>query len=192
VEQVIGKSDADTKEAKDGHLEELDKRVVEEAEKVQALIEKVTTSETLIRADTPAKEALDEANRIRRKFDESVKRLAQYKAYQETLKLPITDIPEVEEFEQKFHLRNRLWTIRHTFADQQKRWYYENFLEQDAATICSTVKERESELLKLKAKLGRDVKDEVLEAATADVKNVSRHSNLIAALGNKSMQEKHW
>jgi len=32
----------------------------------------------------------------------------------------------------------------------------------------------------------------VLEAATADVKNVARHSNLIAALGNKSMQDKHW
>lgn len=96
----------------------------------------MTTSETLIRADTPAKEALDEANRIKRKFDESVKRLAQYKAYQETLKLPVSDIQEVEEFEQKFGIRNRLWTIRHTFADQQKHWYHENFLEQDAVTIC--------------------------------------------------------
>jgi hypothetical protein len=132
VEQVIGKSDADTIEAIDGHLEELDKRVVEEAEKVQALIEKVTTSETLIRADTPAKEALDEANRIRRKFDESVKRLAQYKAYQETLQVPVTHIPEIDEFENKFGIRSRLWAIRHTFADQQKRWYHENFLEQDA------------------------------------------------------------
>lgn len=130
------KSEGDTREARDGHLEELDKRVVEEAEKVQALIEKVTTSETLIRADTPAKEALDEANRIRRKFDESVKRLAQYKAYQETLKLPITEVTEVEEFEQKFFIRNRLWTIRHTFADHQKHWYHENFLEQDASAIC--------------------------------------------------------
>ena len=132
----MGKAEEDTTEAKEGHLEELDKRVIEEAEKVQALIEKVTTSETLIRVDTPAKEALDEANRIRWKFDESVKRLAQYKAYQETLKLPITDVPEVEKFEQKFYLRNRLWTIRHTFADHQKHWYHDNFLEQDASTIC--------------------------------------------------------
>jgi len=80
-------------------LEELDKRVLEEQEKVQALIEKVTTSETLIRADTPAKEALDEAARIKKRFDESVKRLASYKSYQETLKVPVTHIPEVEQFE---------------------------------------------------------------------------------------------
>jgi hypothetical protein len=41
----------------------------------------VEQSETIIRADTPAKEALDEAGKIKRKFDESVKRLAQYKGY---------------------------------------------------------------------------------------------------------------
>jgi len=93
-------------------LEELEKRVLEEQEKVQALIEKVTTSETLIRADTPAKEALDEAARIKKRFDESVKRLGSYKSYQETLKVPVTNIPEVEEFEQKFFVRNSLWNIR--------------------------------------------------------------------------------
>jgi transcription termination factor NusB len=41
----------------------------------------VSTSETLIRADTPAKEALDEATKIKKKFDESVKRLSQFKGY---------------------------------------------------------------------------------------------------------------
>lgn len=146
----------------------------------------------MIRAATTAKDALDEAGKIKKKFDESVKRLGQFKSYQETLGIAVTHIPEVEEFEQKYFVRNRLWTIRSTFADHQKRWYHENFLEQDAAAICLHVKERESELVKLKAKVGRDAKDEVLEAATADVKTVSRHSNLIAALGNKSMQDKHW
>lgn len=93
-------------------MEELEKRVLEEQEKVQALIEKVTTSETLIRADTPAKEALEEATRIKKRFDESVKRLGSYKSYQETLKVPVTHVPEVAEFEQKFDVRHRLWTIR--------------------------------------------------------------------------------
>jgi len=66
----------------------------------------------LIRAETPAKEALDEATKIKKRFDDSVKRLGQFKSYQETLKIPVTHIPEVEEFEQKFFIRNSLWTIR--------------------------------------------------------------------------------
>ena len=90
-------------------MEELEKRVLEEQEKVQALIEKVTTSETLIRADTLAKEALDEAARIKKRFDESVKRLGSYESYQETLKVPVTQIPEVDAFAQKFYVRNTLW-----------------------------------------------------------------------------------
>jgi len=43
---------------------------------VQSLIDKVTTSETLIRAETLPKDALDEAGRIKKKFDESLRRLA--------------------------------------------------------------------------------------------------------------------
>ena len=152
----------------------------------------MTTSENLIRADTPAKDALDEASRIRRKYDDSVARLTKLKWNQEVLKMPPIPIPEVDDFAEKFRVRHRLWDIRFTFARDQRTWYHENFREQDAAAIVATVKERESELVKLRAKLGRDVKDEVLEAATADVKNVSRHSALIGALGTPSMQEKHW
>jgi hypothetical protein len=31
-----------------------------------------------------------------------------------------------------------------------------------------------------------------LDAARAEVSEVNRHCNLIAALGNQAMQEKHW
>lgn len=41
--------------------------------------------------------------------------------------------------------------------------------------------------MKLKSKHCRDQKDEVLEHAQAELKDVSRHSNLIAALGQKAM-----
>lgn len=45
--------------------------------------------------------------------------------------------------------------------------------------------------MKLGAKLDqRD--DEVLTAAKAEVKNVSKQKNLIAALGNPAMIDKHW
>jgi hypothetical protein len=54
------------------------------------------SNDTLTSADTPAKEALDEAAKIKKKFDESVKRLSQYKGYLSTLELPNTPIPEIE------------------------------------------------------------------------------------------------
>lgn len=69
----------------------------------------------MIRADTPAKEALDEAAKIKRKFEDSVKKLTQFKAYQETLALPATPIPEIEEFQNKFGVRHRLWQISYDF-----------------------------------------------------------------------------
>jgi len=56
----------------------------------------------------------------------------------------------------------------------------------------ATVKEREGELVRLKRELPRDAKDEVLEAAVAEVKEVARSCDLIAALGRPAMQEKHW
>ena len=177
---------------KEENVVELAQKIEEEQGKVQGLIEEVLTSEALIRADTPTKEALEKASKIKKNYDDRVKKLAQYKQYQETLKLEITDIPEIDQFEVKFNFRHRLWTIRHVFADQKKHWYRDNFREQNAAEICQTVKERESELIKLKAKYCRDQKDEVLEQAQAEIKDVSRHSNLIAALGQKAMQEKHW
>mmetsp|Transcript_11712 Transcript_11712/g.17850 ORF Transcript_11712/g.17850 Transcript_11712/m.17850 type:complete len:417 (-) Transcript_11712:9814-11064(-) len=81
IEMLITKAEEETKESRDNNVEELGKRVIEEQEKVMALIEKVTTSEILIRADTPAKEALDEASKIKKRFDESVKKLGQFKSY---------------------------------------------------------------------------------------------------------------
>lgn len=44
----------------------------------------------------------------------------------------------------------------------------------------------------MKLLIGRDTADEVHAAATAEVADVKRHTPLIAALGNPSMQEKHW
>lgn len=76
VQNSIDKAQAETHQQKEGNVEELEKKLVEEQERVQSLIDKVTTSETLIRAETLPKDALDEAGRIKKKFDESLRRLA--------------------------------------------------------------------------------------------------------------------
>lgn len=109
VLKLVDKAEVDVTEQREQNVEALEEKVLEEQEKVRVLIDRVGDSETLIRADTPAKEALDEAAKIKRKFDESVKRLSQYKGYQETLSLGATPIPEIEQFENKFGARHRLW-----------------------------------------------------------------------------------
>lgn len=188
----IREAEAATAEAAGTNVEELETRVAEEQERVHSLIEKVTSSETLIREATAPKEALEEAGKIKKKFDESVKRLDTYNHYQSTLKTNPASIPEREEFLQHFNIRHQLWTIRETFGNAKRRWYDEDFRDQDAALIVQTVKEKEGELTRLKAALGRDTKDEVLAAATAEVKAVSKHVALISALGNTAMTKKHW
>jgi dynein heavy chain len=192
VEGLLQQAEEAVKEAKEANVEELDRRVLEEQDRVAAQIDKLMTSETLMRAGTPAKVALAEAADLKKGFDKSVVKLAQLQAFQATLKLPAPAVPEVEEFERKYALRHRLWEIRQTFGEQQRRWYGENFRDQDAQAIVTTVAERSAELVKMKFALGRDTQDEVLAAATAEVRDVQRHASLIAALGNPSMQEKHW
>ena len=67
---------------RDGHVEDLEKRMFEEQEKVKQLIEDVATNDKLMRAETLPKEALDTATKIKKKFDESQRKLTQYQEYQ--------------------------------------------------------------------------------------------------------------
>lgn len=76
VQKLVDKAEVDVTEQREANVDMLRDKVEEEQEKVRGLIEKVGESEALIRADTPAKEALDEAAKIKKKFDESVKRLS--------------------------------------------------------------------------------------------------------------------
>lgn len=105
-------------ESKESNVADLEKRITEEQEKVQSRIEEITTKVVLNTAgdskDAAATSAgaLEEAGRIKKKFDESVKRLQTFKSYQETMKVATTTIPEIDEFEKKFSLKNRVWSIR--------------------------------------------------------------------------------
>lgn len=72
-----------------------------------------------------------------------------------------------------------------------RSWYHTDpFREKDAQLIVNTVRELSGELTKLKMKF-KDA-DEVLEAVQGEVGQVQKHTSLIAALGNKAMQDKHW
>lgn len=106
------------------------------------------------------------------------------------LKIEKAEFPEMAEFEETFTIRHTIWNIRQTFGEQEQKWYRDNFREQDAQAIVATVSENESKLVKLGAKLGKP--DEVLDAVKKEVKAVAQQKNLIGALGNPSMLEKHW
>jgi hypothetical protein len=85
-----------------------------------------------MRAETPGKEALDTASKIRKKYDESVRKLNQYLGYQGVLKIKKSDIPEMEAFEYNYNIRYQIWNIRQTFGEMEQKWYRDNFRDQDA------------------------------------------------------------
>lgn len=96
-------------EGRQVYVEQLESRITDEQKKVQDLIESVVSSEVLLKKDTKSKEALEEAKRIKKKFDDSSKRLQQFRSYQGTMKLSATPIPEEEEFLAKFNQRQEIW-----------------------------------------------------------------------------------
>ena len=76
---------------------------------------------------TPSKESLEELTRIKKKFDESVKRLNQYKSYQEILDINSSEVKEVADFTKKYELRYKLWKNRETFDESQHKWLQQSF-----------------------------------------------------------------
>mmetsp|Transcript_9244 Transcript_9244/g.8680 ORF Transcript_9244/g.8680 Transcript_9244/m.8680 type:complete len:356 (-) Transcript_9244:2253-3320(-) len=192
IDKLIEQSEAQVVENKETNVEELDKRINEEREKIVNLTDKLL-SETLMSSLTPWKEALEELTKIKKKTDESQKKLAQYKGYQEILDINPVVIKEIDDFQKRYDVRHKIWKNRETFDDSQNKWLAQtNFLDLDANEVVNSVKDYEKECLVLKANFPRDNKDEVLEQLTTEVKKVAAHGNLIMALGNKNMQKRHW
>lgn len=71
-------------------------------------------------------------------------------------------------------------------------WYNDVFKDQDAEKIVEDVTKDNSRLKKIKAKFPLEHEDEVLEATLREVQKVMEHRNLIAALGNNYLKDKHW
>lgn len=117
TQSVLLKAQEETLKERQDHVDDLEKRLFEEQEKVKLLIEDVSTNEKLMRADTASKDALDTANKIRKKYDESVKKLNQYTNYQEILGIQKVEINEIQAFEYTYDIRQTIWSIRQFFSD---------------------------------------------------------------------------
>ena len=84
---------------------------------------------------TPFNNAIDELNKIKKKFDESGKRLNQYKSYQEIMEISSSQIKEIDDFNKKYDVRFKLWKNRERFSELHRHWYYDFFVDQDANEI---------------------------------------------------------
>lgn len=104
VESLIAQAEGGIAESKDNNVEELDKKINEEKEKIMNHIDKIQ-SESLMSKGTPFNTAIEELNKIKKKFDDSVKRLNQYKSYQEILEINPSVIKELDDFNKKFDVR---------------------------------------------------------------------------------------
>ena len=71
-------------------------------------------------------------------------------------------------------------------------WLTKAFRDQDAEEIVTQVKEFDRDNLFLKQQLGRDTNDLVLEQLRQEVKEFGVNNNLILALGNRALEQKHW
>ena len=80
VENLIAQAEGSIAESKENNVEELDKKINEEKEKIMGHIDKLT-SENLMSKATPFNTAIEELNKIKKKFDDSGKRLNTYKSY---------------------------------------------------------------------------------------------------------------
>lgn len=58
---------------------------------------------------TPHKEALSELKKLDVQFSKHSKSIDEFHNYEEILSLPKTEIPEVDEFRNRFNTRNTLW-----------------------------------------------------------------------------------
>jgi len=142
--------------------------------------------------NTVHKDALDELARIKKKYDDSLKKIGQYQAYQDTLGLPDSPIPQIKQFEDKFGLRHQIWYNRDTFKKDSYKWFNEKFKDNDAEEVAKEIKRFEKMNLEMKVKMRKDFKDEVLETLTNEVRAKAAYINLYQALGNKAMKPKHW
>lgn len=143
-------------------------------------------------AETDPTDAIKALNRIKKEFDDTLKKITQFKQYQETLDLPLVEIKEIVEFQKKYDVRYKLWNNLKTFREKSSMWLTKPFRDLDAQDIVGQVKEFERDNLMLRQQLPRDSPDQILEALKAEVKEFGHHNNLVLALGNKALEQKHW
>ena len=191
IESLLTNSEGLVTDGKDNYVSEVEARIEEEKKKIVGIIAKCS-EEQLMSSETDPTDAIKALNRIKKEFDDTLKKITQYRQYQETLDLPPVEIKEIAEFQKKYDVRFKLWNNLKTFREKSGMWLTKPFRDLDAQEIVGQVKEFDRDNLMLRQQLPRDNPDQILEALKAEVKEFGHHNNLVLALGNKALEQKHW
>lgn len=90
IEGLIVKAEDEITTSKQGYVEELEQKIIGEQAKVQTFIDELTSPDGIfLSAQTKTKTATDDLSKLKKKFDESMRRITQFNNYQETLNQPI-------------------------------------------------------------------------------------------------------
>jgi dynein heavy chain len=191
TEEDIKKADERAKSGKESNMESLVEVITEEQKKIADYISKIE-SETLMSKATPNKDALTELKRLEQKFETTMSKISEFRDYEKTLNAEPVPIKEIDEFQVKYARRFKIWNNLSNFQDLKKKWYYENWKEQNSEEILKIVGQYAKQNMEMKMKMAKEDVDEVLDELIAEVKSVDEHKVLISALGSRAMMERHW
>jgi len=133
---LLSNSEGLVTEGKDGYVSEVESRIEEEKKKIIAIISKLS-EEQLMSSETDPADSIKALNRIKKEFDDTLKKITQYRQYQETLDLVPVEIKEIVEFQKKYDVRFKLWNNLKTFREKSTMWLTKPFRELEAQEIVS-------------------------------------------------------
>ena len=82
IDGLIVKAEEEITNSKQGYVEELEQKIVGEQAKVQTFIDELTSPDGIfVNAQTKLKAATDDLSKLKKKFDESVRRITQFNNY---------------------------------------------------------------------------------------------------------------
>jgi hypothetical protein len=76
---------------------------------------------------TAFRDAIDELNKHKKKYDACMEKISMYQDYESTLGCDKADISQVEKFQSKYELRYTIWENRAKFFEMKQKWYYDPF-----------------------------------------------------------------
>jgi hypothetical protein len=133
---LLSNSEGLVTEGKDGYVSEVESRIEEEKKKIIGIISKLS-EEQLMSSETDPADSIKALNRIKKEFDDTLKKITQYRQYQETLDLVPVEIKEIVEFQKKYDVRFKLWNNLKTFREKSTMWLTKPFRELEAQEIVS-------------------------------------------------------
>ena len=138
-------------------------------------------------------DALEKIAQINTKLDRVRGDATKYKDYQQILEISQTNIKEMNEVEQKYEQKSKIWNLTKTWSEVYSEWFLrQDFQSIDVEEMVKKVKSYDKDTIACKSRVPKGQKDEVVEALITKIKQVVANIGVIQDLGNKAIQPRHW